>query len=90
MAVMVNDIYSLRNAYYEKHPDGHFFDADTLKFFGESLSTMRLLKGIVKVKDICGEEHEAYVISRLQKKHPCGAQRTYAYFDVNTLDDIVI
>lgn len=87
---MINDIYGLRNAYYAKHPSGHYFDHDTLKFFGESLSSMRLLKGTVKVKDMCGKEHEAYVISRLQKKYPGGARRTYAWFDVETLDDIYV
>ncbi len=29
----INDVYDLRAAYYEKHPNGHFFDGDTLKFF---------------------------------------------------------
>ena len=86
----MNDIYELRNAYYRKNPDGHYFDADTLKFFGERFSDMRLLKGTSHIKDICGEEHEVYVISRLQRNHPNGAQRTHAYFDVNTLDDVVI
>ncbi len=84
------DVYGLVSRYYGKHPGGHFFDRDTLKFFGESLSTMRLLKGTVKIKDICGEEHECYVLSRLQKKHPLGPRRTYAYFDVDTLDDVTV
>ena len=73
-----------------KNPNGHYFDRDTLKFFGERVSDMRLLKGTVKIKDISGKEHEAYVISRLQRKYPGGARRTYAYFDVNTLNDIII
>ncbi len=85
----INTIYDLVNAYCEKHPDGHFFDSDTLKFFGESLSTMRLLKGTVTITDICGDTHTCYVISRLQKKYPGGKRRTYAYFDVETLDDVI-
>lgn len=84
------NVYGLVSRYYEKNPHGHFFDRDTLKFFGESLSTMRLLKGTVKVTDICGEQHECYVLSRLQRKHPMGPRRTYAYFDVDTLDDVVV
>ena len=51
---------------------------------------MRLLKGTTIVTDICGEKHECYVLSRLQKKHPMGPRRTYAYFDVETLDDVVL
>lgn len=85
----IRSVYDLRNAYYEKHPDGHFFDHDTLEFFGESLSTMRLLDGTTMITDIHGEEHECYMLSRLQKKHPCGPRRTYAYFDVDTLDDVI-
>ena len=85
-----SNVYGLVSRYYEKNPGGHFFDRETLKFFGESLSTMRLLKGTVKIKDICGEEHECYVLSRLQKKHPLGPRRTYAYFDINTLDDVSV
>lgn len=86
----IHSVYGLRDAYYEKHPNGHFFDHDTLKFFGESLSTMRLLKETITVTDICGDKHECYVLSRLQRKHPMGPRRTYAYFDVNTLDDVAV
>lgn len=84
----IKNVYDLRDAYYDKHPGGHFFDYDTLKFFGESFSTMRLLKGTAHITDFCGEEHECYMLSRLQKKYPSGPRRTYAYFDVETLDDI--
>lgn len=86
----IRDIYDLRNAYYDKHPDGHYFDHDTLKFFGETLSSMRLLKGTSIITDTLGEKHECYVISKLQRKHPCGPRRTYGYFDVNTLDDVTV
>lgn len=86
----MRNIDELIRTYYQKHPNGHYFDRDTLKFFGERRSDMRLLKGTVNVKDIIGREHEAYCISRLQRKCPGGARRTYAYFDVNTLDDITL
>ena len=51
---------------------------------------MRLLKGTTKITDISGEEHEAYTISRLQRNYPGGARRTYAYFDIETLDDVIL
>ena len=85
----MKDIYELKDAYYRKHPDGHYFDTDTLKFFGERLSDMRLLKEISNIKDISGNEHEVYVISRLQRNNPKGKCRTYAYFDTTTLDDVI-
>ena len=85
----IHSVYGLRDAYYEKNPNGHYFDRDTLKFFGESFSSMRLLKGTVKIKDISGEEHECYVLSSLQRKHPAGPRRKYTYFDVHTIEDII-
>ena len=90
MKPKVYDVYSLVAAYQHVHPGGHYFDRDTLKFFGESLSTMRLLKDKATIKDWSGEKHTCYVLSKLQKKHPMGPRRVYAYFDVETLDDICI
>lgn len=49
---------------------------------------MRVLSNTETVKDCLGETHECYVLSRLQRKHPCGPRRTYAYFDVETLEHI--
>ncbi len=85
---MYKNINEFIKAYYEKNPDGHYFDPETLKFFGECLSEMRLLKKTVKIKDISGKEYEAYVISRLQRNHPGGPRRTYAYFDADTLEPL--
>ena len=85
----INNINDLIKEYYIENPDGHYFDKDTLKFFGERISDMRLLKGTVKVKNVCGVSREAYCISRLQRKYPGGSRRTYAYFDVETLDNII-
>ena len=87
---MYKNIDEFIRAYYKKNPEGHYFDPETLNFFGERVSDMRLLKKTVKVKDISGVEHEAYVISRLQRNHPGGPRRTRAYFDIYTLDNIII
>lgn len=88
---MVREIktaYDLRGAYYQKHPNGHFFDQRTLKFFGETMSSMRLLKDNIIITDCMGEQHVCYILSSLQRKHPCGPRRTYHYFDIKTLDDV--
>lgn len=87
---MINNIDALIREYYRKNPEGHYFDHDTLKFFGERISDMRLLKNTTEITDISGDKHTAYIISRLQRKYPGGARRTYAYFDIETLDDIII
>lgn len=89
MAVKVYSVYGLISEYQRMHPNGHIFDRDTLKFFGETVSSMRLLKGTVKVTDSMGEEHTCYVLSSLQKKHPMGPRRAYHHFDAETLEHVV-
>lgn len=84
----IKDVYDLRAAYYAKHPNGHFFDRETLKWFGERFSEMRLLKGTVKVTDSLGNEHTCYVVSSLQRIPLVGRKRVYHHFDVETLGDI--
>lgn len=85
----ITSVYSLINAYYNAHPHGHYFDRETLKFFGERISEMRVLKGTVEITDICGNKHICYILSKYSRKHPLGARRTYTYFDIETLDDVI-
>lgn len=86
----IQSVHGLIDAYYEKNPHGHYFDHDTLKLFGERVSEMRLLKKKETITDVSGVKHECYVLSSLQRKHPCGPRREYTYFDVDTLDDVVV
>lgn len=76
-------------ANYEDKQHGHFFDAATLKFFGERISDMRVLKGTTVVKTYSGEEHTCYTLSSLQRKHPMGPRRKYSYFDTETFEHII-
>lgn len=77
---------------YEKHnPGGHFFDKQTLKFFGERLSDMRVLKGEYIITDNTTKETKTcYGISRLQRNYPGGAKRTHVYFDKGTFSPVNI
>lgn len=84
----IEDMYDLRIAYSETHPNGHFFDRDTFKFFGERFSAMRLLKGTVQVTDSLGVTHTCYVVSSTQNIPLVGKKKVYHHFDVETLDDI--
>ena len=89
MVIKVYDVYSLKLAHQEAHPESHFFDRDTLKFFGERLSSMRLLKKHSTITDCMGEVHECYCLSSPQKT-PFGTRRTHwFYFDVKTLEEII-
>lgn len=88
MTKTITNAEELIGAYYGSHPNGHYFDYDTLKFFGERRSEMRLLKSLETVTDWSGEKHTCYVISSLQRNYPGGARRKYHYFDTETFNDI--
>ena len=76
---------------YKSHnPHGHYFDRDTLKFFGERQSEMHVAKDIVVVKDAGGMIHKAYCLSSRQRNYPGGPRRKYTYFDVETFQDIIL
>lgn len=77
--------WKLIREYEKRHPYGHFFDRETLKFFGERESEMRVLKRTVRLD---GYDGEFYVLSRVQHRHPAGPTRVYTYFNVDTFDPI--
>ena len=65
-------------------PQSTYFSPDNLRFFGERISEMRVLKGTVMV-----DGHECWVLSTRQRNAPAGVpQRRYHYFDINTLEHI--
>jgi hypothetical protein len=80
------NVYDLREKTRKTEP--HFFDHDTLKWLGESMSTMRVLKDTTSITDWSGEAHQCVVLSKLSRKYPGGARRTYAYFDTTTWEQI--
>ena len=82
-------VYKLIAEYQNHNPSGHFFDRDTLKFFGERISEMRILKNMVCKTDYSGEKHSCYVLSTLQRNAPCGASRAYHFFDSETFEQII-
>lgn len=84
--------YELMHKVITTGNETHFFDHDTLKFFGERLSDMRLLKKHVTVPDCYGENHECYVISATRRKNAFGSCRPYVYyhyFDTTTYQRIL-
>lgn len=78
----------LMEEYLTRNPGGHFFDTKTLKFFGERVSEMRVLKGVTVISDRNGKQHLCYTLSTLQRKNPAGPKRHYAFFDVETFEVI--
>ena len=71
-----------------RHPQSYFFRRNTLNFFGERISDMRILQETATIADYDGA-HECYVLSSLQRKYPGGPRRKYHYFDVDTLEHII-
>ena len=90
MAQHITTIDDLIREYYGRNPDGHFFDHRTLKFFGERISEMRLLKGVWKVTDISGRLRRCYIVSSRQRKAYGEPRRKWHYFEARTLRQIFI
>lgn len=76
--------------YYETHPDGHFFDRETLKFFGERRCDMYVYKKPVVVIDWENKEHLAWCLKSKQHNYPGGCRIKYHYFDTETFDDLCV
>lgn len=85
------EFYELKNKIETIGGEHHFFDRDTLKFFGERISDMRVLKDTVKIKDVCGNEHTCYIISATRRKNAfgtCKPYKYYHYFDTETFEHV--
>lgn len=83
------NVEGLKHRHLERHPKSHFFDEETLEFFGEDIEEMIVLPGIVEMQDCMHEDHSCYVLSSLQRKHPMGARRVYHYFDTRTFEHVI-
>lgn len=86
------EFWELKNKIINKGGESHFFDPDTLKFFGERLSEMKVLKDTFKITDVCGEEHECFCISVTRRKNAFGACKPYKYyhyFDTTTYKHVI-
>ena len=84
--------YELKEKVINKGGESHFFDHDTLKFFGERLSEMKVLNGFYKITDVCGEEHVCYCLSAIRHKNAFGACKPYTvhhYFDKETFRHVI-
>lgn len=78
-------VYNLIAEHRNHNPHSHYFDYETLKFFGERRSEMRVLQGTATITDYNGVQHECYILSSYQHKRGC---RHYAYFDTTTFEEI--
>ena len=80
-------IYELKRKHEEHNKGSYFFSNEMLKFFGESLSRMRVLKKTARITDALGVEHDCFVVSSTRTKNAFGRCKpyiVYLYFDCNT------
>lgn len=85
----IKSAYALRNEYCNHNPDGHYFDAETLKFWGERFSEFSVLKEMQVVYDYRGTAHKCYVLSKLTRDYRGCRVRKYDYFDSETFDRVL-
>lgn len=82
-------VYNLIAEHKKNFPESHYFDHDTLKFFGERVSDMRVLKKTTIVNDYRGKPHECFVLSKVSKDFYGRHYRNYDYFDIVTYERII-
>ena len=77
---------------YSQIRGGHFFDTQTLEYFGESLRTMAVQPELVECTGYNGSVVTCYVLETLQhipmRDGTTKPQICRVFFDVQTLDDI--
>lgn len=86
---MTMTAYGLMKAHMKAFPKSHYFDRDTLKFFGERLSEMYVLKSKAIIEDSLSEKHTCYILSKSSKGQDGKRRRTYGYFDTETFEEVV-
>lgn len=74
-------------SYQRTHPQGHYFDDDTLRFFGERKSEMRIV-GEVEHEDNDGNLVRGYMLKTIQHNHPLGTKPHYVFFDAEKFDPV--
>ena len=73
-------VKTLKKHYKKNFPEGHFFDKETLEYWGESINTMSISKNLVDF-----EGHKCYELVALQKSDYHNLNRyVWFYFDCET------
>lgn len=88
----VKTVYSLISAYQKAKPEGFYFDSDTLDFWGEKVSEMRLGKELYQVIDDYDDSaHWCYRLTTYQRDPFTNGKRLHVvYFDVDTFEDFTV
>ena len=83
------EVCTLENRHLAKHPHSHFFDKQTLRWWGERKSEMRVLRDKIVINDYSGVPHTCYILSSRQRNAFFDKPtRVHHYFDCETYDVI--
>ena len=81
-------IAELVSQYRQHQPKGHFFDRETLAFFGEKISKMTY-NGIKVIKDASGHERQVHEIRSEENDSVLGRRWKLHFFDAFTFEDVI-
>lgn len=84
----IDDVYALKDKYRRLQPSGHFFDVETLRWFGERLSESSVDRFLETFTDSLGDEHTCYVYRSYQHNAPAGMKRHVSYLDTSTMEQV--
>lgn len=68
----------------DNHPESYAFSKNTLAFFGEKISEMRVWKGLHNITDFSGNEHFCYVLATKQHNFPITDRVCIAYHYIDS------
>lgn len=81
-------VRNLIQQYRAHNPEGHFFDRDTLKYFGESIHRMKVNgKGVIETRD--GESRICYELECVQSIPEFGTRKKWYYFDEDEYKEVM-
>lgn len=73
--------------YRQNNPNGHFFDKETLRFFGENISEMSY-NGLTEITDYRGRRRDVHELRVIQHEPVFGKRWKLHYFDIQTYDQV--
>lgn len=83
------NFYKFLEDFKKENPESYFFSKDTLHFFGESLTDMKILPNIQNIKSSSGEAVECFVLSKKSKNWNNKRIQNDAYFSTENLKRII-
>ena len=65
----------------------HFFDRETMQFFGDTMSNYSVSRHVVEITDSMGDTYQCYALGR--KRAVKDNNKATSYFDVETFEHIL-